>query len=288
MFLIIGAVVVVACVLGSYTAMGGHLAVLWQPFEGLIIVGAAMGAYVIANPKTVLGKTIKAIGHAMKGSRYSKDSYLELLSLMYQVFKLAKSKGMLALEQHIENPEESELFAQFPNFHNDHHVVVFLCDYLRMISLGTENIHEMETLMDEEIETHHNEQHQVASAVQTMADGMPALGIVAAVLGVIKTMGAITEPPEVLGHLIGGALVGTFLGVFLAYGFVGPIASSIKATYEAEGKYYECMKAGLLAYLAGHAPAIAVEFARKALLSDVRPTFYEVEDAVSELPPLPG
>jgi chemotaxis protein MotA len=288
MFLIVGAVVVLGCVLGGYVAMGGHIFVLFQPFEAVIIVGAAIGAFIIGNPKSVIGRTAKAIGHAMKGSRYDKDSYLELLSMMYQVFKLAKSKGMLALEQHIENPDDSELFAQFPTFHGDNHVVVFLCDYLRMISLGTENIHEMESLMDEEIETHHHELGQVASAVQNMADGMPALGIVAAVLGVIKTMGAITEPPEVLGHLIGGALVGTFLGVFLAYGFIGPIAMSIKATYDAETKYYQCIKAGLLAYLGGHAPAIAVEFARKALLSDVRPTFYEVEEAVSELPPLPG
>jgi chemotaxis protein MotA len=190
---------------------------------------------------------------------------------------------MLTLEAHIENPEDSDLFAGFPTFSSDHHVVSFLCDYLRMISLGTENPHEIEALMDEEIETHHHEKMQVAGAVQSMADALPALGIVAAVLGVIKTMGSITEPPEILGKLIGGALVGTFLGVFCAYGFVGPIATMLKATYEAESKYYQCMKAGILAYLAGHAPAICVEFARKALLSDVRPSFYEVEDAVSTL-----
>src|SRR5690606_10339015 len=218
-----------------------------------------------------------------KGPKYTKDDYLELLSLMYTVFKTAKSKGMLALEQHIENPEDSELFTEFPTFNGDHHVVSFLCDYLRMISLGTENQHEVEALMDEEIETHHHENLQVANAVQSVADALPALGIVAAVLGVIKTMGSITEPPEVLGKLIGGALVGTFLGVFCAYGFIGPLATTLKATYEAETKYYQCMKAGILAYLAGHAPAICVEFARKALMSDVRPSFYEVEDAVSTL-----
>jgi chemotaxis protein MotA len=208
--------------------------------------------------------------------------------MMYQVFRLAKSKGMLALEQHVENPDESELFAQFPNFHGDHHMVTFLCDYLRMISLGTENPHEMEALMDDELDTHHHEMSLLPTAFQTMADGIPALGIVAAVLGVIHTMGSITEPPEVLGKLIGGALVGTFLGVFIAYGFVGPLANTFKETYEAEGKYFQCMKAGLLAYLGGHAPAIAIEFARKTLFSDVRPTFYEVEDAVSELSPVPG
>ena len=288
MFLIIGIVVVIVSVIGGFMGGGGHLAVLWQPFEYLIIMGAAIGAYLIANPKSVLGATAKGLGHAMKGSRYDKESYLELLSMMYQLFKLAKSKGMLSLEQHIETPEESELFAQFPTFHGDHHMVLFLCDYLRMISLGTENPYEMEALMDQEIDTHHHEISQVPTAIQTMADGIPALGIVAAVLGVIHTMGSITEPPEVLGKLIGGALVGTFLGVFLAYGFVGPIAGALKATYDAESKYYQCMKAGLLAYLAGHAPAIAIEFARKALLSEVRPTFFEVEDTVSELPPLPS
>ena len=283
MFLIVGSVVVLASVLGGYAGMGGKLSVLWQPFEGVIIIGAGIGAFIVGNPKAVIARAAKALGHALKGPKYTKDDYLELLSLMYTVFKTSKSKGMLALEQHIENPEDSELFADFPTFNADHNVVSFLCDYLRMISLGTENPHEIEALMDEEIETHRHENMQVASAVQSMADALPALGIVAAVLGVIKTMGSITEPPEVLGKLIGGALVGTFLGVFCAYGFVGPVATTLKATYEAEAKYYECMKAGILAYLAGHAPAICVEFARKALLSDVRPSFYEVEEAVSSL-----
>ena len=285
MFLVIGSVIVFASVLGGYMAMGGKLGVLWQPFEAVIIVGAAVGAFIIGNPKAVIGRTLKGLGHAFKGPKYDKDDYIELLSLLYQIFKTAKSKGMLALETHIENPEDSDLFNEFPVFSADHHVVTFTCDYLRMISLGTENPHEIEALMDEELETHHLELGQAAGAVQSMADALPALGIVAAVLGVIKTMGSITEPPEVLGKLIGGALVGTFLGVFVAYGFVGPIATTLKATYDAEGKYYACIKAGMLAYLAGHAPAICVEFARKALLSDVRPSFYEVEEAVSQLAP---
>jgi chemotaxis protein MotA len=284
MFLLVGAVVVIACVLGGYVAMGGHIAVLVQPFEFVIIAGSAMGAFIIGNPKWVLGRAAKSLGQAMKGPPYKKEHYIELLSMLYQVLKLAKAKGMLALEPHVENPDGSELFSAFPLFHGNHHAVTFLCDYLRMISLGTENAYELEALMDEEIETHHHEHNQVASAIQSMADGMPALGIVAAVLGVIKTMGAITEPPEVLGKLIGGALVGTFLGVFLSYGFIGPIASTLKATFESETKYLQCMKAALLAYVQGYAPAVAVEFARKALLTDVRPTFYEVEEAVSALP----
>ena len=284
MFLLIGVAVVVVCVLGGFVAMGGRILVLVQPFEAVIIVGSAIGAFIIGNPKWLLARVAKALGQAIKGPAYTKEHYIELLSLLYQVLKLAKAKGMLALEPHVENPDESSIFANFPYFHANHHAVTFVCDYLRMISLGTENAYELEALMDEEIETHHSEHSQVASAIQTMADGMPALGIVAAVLGVINTMGSITEPPEVLGHMIGGALVGTFLGVLLSYGFIGPIGNTLKSTYDAETKYLQCIKAALLAYVQGYAPAVAVEFARKALLTDVRPTFYEVEEAVSALP----
>ena len=284
MFVIIGIVIVFASVLGGYMAMGGKVGALWQPFEIVIIVGAAIGAVIVGNPKSVLSKLGKVFGKAMKGPAHTKDDYIELLSVQYQVFKMARSKGMLALEGHVENPDESELFTQFPGFHENHHALTFMCDYLRMVSLGSESPHEMEALMDEEIETHHHEIPRVAAAVQTMADGLPALGIVAAVLGVIKTMGSITEPPEVLGKLIGGALVGTFLGVFVAYGMVGPIAQVLGTVHDAETKYYQCMKSGILAYLNGYAPAVCVEFARKTLESDVRPTFYEVEDAVSTLP----
>ncbi len=284
MLFFVGTIIVLASVLGGYIALGGHLYVLWQPFEILMIGGAAIGSYVISNTKNVLGKTGKAVGTLIKGPRHTKEDYLELLSLLYTIFKMAKSKGMLTLESHVENPQESDLFARFPKFHSDHHAVTFLCDYLRMMVLGSENAHEMETLIDEEIETHHAEHLQVASAIQSMADATPALGIVAAVLGVIHTMGSITEPPAVLGKLIGGALVGTFLGVLIAYGFVGPIASGLKAIFEAEGKYYQCIKVALLAHMNGYAPSVSVEFARKALFSHVRPSFYEVEEAVQTLP----
>lgn len=284
MLFFVGAAIVLASVLGGYIALGGHLYVLWQPFEILIIGGAAVGGFVIANPKNVLSRTGKAIALLVKGPRHTKEHYLELLSLLYTIFKLAKSKGMLALEAHVENPQESELFQRFPHFYNDHHAVTFLCDYLRMMVLGSENAHEMEALIDEEIETHHAEHLQIAGAIQTMADATPALGIVAAVLGVIHTMGSITEPPAVLGKLIGGALVGTFMGVLIAYGFIGPIANGLKAIYEAEGKYYQCIKVALLAHMNGYAPSVSVEFARKALLSHVRPSFYEVEEAVQALP----
>jgi chemotaxis protein MotA len=285
MRLIVGILLVLVSVFGGYAAMGAHLEVLWQPFEGVIILGAAMGAFVIANPPAVLKSIGGLFGTLFRGPRYDKAAYLELLGLQYTLFKLAKSKGNLALEAHVENPSDSTIFSQFPKFSGDHHAVEFMCDYLRMITLGTENAHELEALMDEELETHHQERERIVGAVQALADGTPALGIVAAVLGVIKTMGSIDQPPEVLGHLIGGALVGTFLGVFVAYGFFAPMAQSLRNIYEAESKYYLSMKAGLLAHMAGYAPAVSIEFARKALMSDVRPTFIEVEQSTAALQP---
>jgi chemotaxis protein MotA len=285
MLVAIGAVTVVLCVLGGYAAMGGSLAVLWQPFEVVIILGAALGAFLISNPKTVLRRTWHELSALPKETQHDKDSYLELLSLLYQLFRTARARGLLALEQHVEHPGKSALFAQFPQFAANPAAVVFLCDYLRLVSLGSDDPFEIEVLMEEEIETHLQERVQVANAIQTMADGMPALGIVAAVLGVIKTMGAIAEPPEVLGGLIGGALVGTFLGVWLSYGFVGPVANALRARFEAEARYLQCIKAGLVAHLQGAAPAVSVEHARKALLSDVRPSFIEVETATAAPPP---
>jgi chemotaxis protein MotA len=281
----IGVITVMVCVFGGYVAMGGHLMALNQPMELVIIGGAGLGAYMISNSGRVLKGTLSNIKKVMKGPPYSKTDYLELLSLLYQVMKLVKSKGVLAIESHIENPKDSALFQQFPKFHSDHHAVDFLCDYLRLWTLGMDNPNEMEDLINEDIETHHAELHEVGHAVQNLGDAFPALGIVAAVLGIIKTMGAISEPPEVLGKLIGGALVGTFLGILIAYGFVGPMAASLNGHFEAEGKYYQCIKAGLLAHMNGCAPAVSIEFARKTLTSDVRPSFYEVEETVGQLPP---
>ena len=284
MFVIIGWIVVAASVLGGYVALGGKLIVLFQPFELVIIGGAGVGAFVAGKPKWFIKSTGKAVKTALKGPANNKDDYLELLSMMYATFKLAKTKGNLELEQHIENPEESTLFSNFPGFLSDHHAVEFFCDYLRLVTLGTEKSHELEALMDEEIEIHHHEDETVAGAMQTMADGFPALGIVAAVLGIIKTMGSITEPPEILGKLIGGALVGTFLGILIAYGFVAPLASAIKGAQEANSKYIVCLKAGILAHVQGYAPAVSVEFARKALMSDARPSFAELEEATAAVP----
>ncbi len=285
MLVIIGAVIVVVGVMGGYLLHGGNLAVLNQPFEVMMIFGAAIGGFLIANPKHVITGTLKSVGPLLKGSRHTKASYIELFSLLYSIFKLAKTKGDLALESHVERPEESPLFQKFPGFNADHHTRTFLCDYLRLLTLGTTNAHELEAVMDEEIESHHEELHSVSGAVMAVADGLPALGIVAAVLGVINTMGSITEPPEVLGRLIGAALVGTFLGVLMSYGFVGPVGKALEHVYNTETRYLQCIKAAILAHMQGYAPQVSIEFARKTLPSNLRPSFQEVEDAVTNLPP---
>ena len=283
MFKVIGNVGVLICTFGGYYLNGGHMAVLWQPFEFIIIFGSACMAYLVANSKHTVKQTFADIKTIYKPDKYGKAEYIELLSMLFTIFKTARTKGWLALERHIEDPNESEIFKKFPSFYEDHHAVTFLCDYLRLISLGAEKPHEVESLMDQEIDTQITEGSHTSHAVQTMADGLPALGIVAAVLGVIHTMGSITEPPAVLGHLIGGALVGTFLGVFLSYGFVAPLASAIKDRADTEIKYYLCMKTSVLAFLQGAAPQVAIEFGRKILIHDAQPTFLEVEEATQNV-----
>jgi chemotaxis protein MotA len=278
-----GNIGVIACTFGGYAALGGHLGVLWQPFEVVIIFGSGLSAYFVANSSHTVKQSLTDIKAIYKKPTYNKAEYLELLSLLFLLFKTARSKGWLALEQHIENPHDSEIFKKFPGFYADHHATTFVCDYLRLISLGAEKPHEIEALMDQEIETQKEGRMHTAHAVQTLADGMPALGIVAAVLGVIHTMGSITEPPEVLGHLIGGALVGTFLGVWLAYGFIAPTASAIKNRHDDELKYYICIKTSILAFLQGAAPQVAIEFGRKILMHDTQPTFLEVEAATQNI-----
>jgi len=284
MFFIIGFLVVAGSVIGGYMGGGGHLGVLWMPFEFLIIFGAGIGAFIISNPKSVLSGVAKSLKKLLSGSKYDKASFLELLGVLYAVFRLAKSKGDLALESHVEKPDESPLFQAFPKFAQDHHAVVFLCDYLRLLTLGTSNSHELEAVMDVELETHHAEMHAISGSVSTLGDALPALGIVAAVLGVIHTMGAITEPPEVLGHLIGGALVGTFSGILMSYGLVSPMGRSLEQTFNAESQYLQCIKVGLIAHMQGYAPQVSIEFCRKILGSNVRPTFSEVEEMVQNLP----
>lgn len=285
MLFFIGIALVFGCTFGGYVLMGGHMEVIFKaaPKELLIILGTGLGATVIANRGITLKRILKAFKKLPAKTKYSKSSYIELLSMMYQTFKLAKTKGLLALEQHIEKPEESSLFSPFPGFVKDHHATDFFCDYLRLVTLGSDKPYELEALMDEELDVHHAEDHEISHAVQNLADALPAIGIVAAVLGVIHTMGSITEPPEVLGRLIGGALVGTFMGVWMAYGFVAPMASSLKGKFEEESTYMKCLKIGLLGHLQGYAPSVSIEYARKAIGSDVRPTFTEMEEATAQL-----
>lgn len=283
MFVIVGAIVVFVTVFGGYMLGGGHMGVLFQPFEFLIIFGAMIGGFLIGNPRSVVMGTVAAFPLLLRGSRHDKKSYLELLTMLYSVFRLAKTKGDLALESHVEKPEESSLFQRFPNFIKDHHALNFLCDYLRLLTLGTNNAHEVEAIIDAEIEAHHHETGARASAVTTMGDALPALGIVAAVLGVIHTMGSITEPPEILGHLIGGALVGTFSGVLASYGFIAPMGRSLEMIFGTETMYLQCIKTGLLAHMQGYAPQVSIEFARKILADSVRPSFAEVENAVNNM-----
>jgi len=285
----IGALVAVLfCTFGGFLLAGGSVEIITHvilhalPGEGLTIMGVAVCAFLIANSPHVVKETLHYLKLMTKPEAHSKEDYLELLGMLYLIFRTSKQKGWLALEAHIENPEESDIFKQFPSFTANHHAQTFLCDYLRIISLGNDNPITLEALMDQEIDTISTEKRHPGHAVQTMADGIPALGIVAAVLGVIKTMGSISEPPEVLGSMIGGALVGTFLGVWVAYGFVGPLAGAINSRAESEIKYYVCIKVAVLALLQGCAPQVAVEFARKTLHHEVQPTFLEVEEATNK------
>lgn len=284
MFFIIGIVLVIGCVFGGYS-VHGDMRIIWQPIEYVIILGGALGAFLAGNPKSVVMGAFKSFGTMVKGPKYKKDSYIELLTCLYAVFKLAKSKGDLALEAHVENPHDSSLFSGYPKFQHDHHAIAFLCDYLRLLTLGASNPHEIESIMDQELDVHHHEKIMVSSAMRNIGEAIPALGIVAAVLGVIVTMSSITEPPEVLGGLIGAALVGTFSGILVAYGFVLPMASNLEAAYNSEHHYFICMKMGLMGHMQGYAPQVSIEFARKVLPDEYRPTFQELEEICSNLPP---
>ncbi len=257
------------------------------PAETVIIMGCAIAAFMIANSMDTIKGTLKYFSALAKPSAYSKDDYIELLSMLFMTFKLARSKGFLALEKHIENSHESTLFSQFPKFHGNHHALEFMCDYLRIISLGNEDPGQIGSLMDKEIAEISHHEHHPGHAVHHMAEGIPALGIVAAVLGVIKTMASISEPPEVLGKLIGGALVGTFLGVWLSYAIVGPISLAMTEKADTEVMYYKILKIAITTFLTGAAPQVAIEFARKVLPHNVQPSFAELEEILNELPAPP-
>ena len=286
MFQIIGIIVVFVMVFGGFTLSGGHFDVILHslPYEMMMIGGAAAGAFLIGNkPKTVI-KTLGDLGKVFTGPKWKGSDYTDLLSLLFLLTKMMKTKGVIALESHIENPKESAIFTRYPRIMKDHFAIDFICDTLRMMTMNLEDPHQVEDHMEKQLEKHHHEAADPAHAMQTMADGLPALGIVAAVLGVIKTMGAIESPPAVLGGYIGGALVGTFLGVFIAYGFVGPFAAYMTAIYDEESGFYKIIQSVLVAHLHGNAAQISVEIGRGGVPSKMQPSFLEMEKTLDEIP----
>jgi len=278
MIAIIGIFVVAGAVIGGFLMEEGQLLVLMQPAEFLIIGGAALGSLLIGTPLRVLKTTVSQI-LKMMGSGPSKKAYLDLLIMMYELFNVARKDGLVGLESHIENPKESSVLTKYPDFIKNEHALHFLADTMRIIIMGGIPDYDLEAMLDLDLATHHGEMSKPSSSLSRIGDALPGLGIVAAVLGVVITMSAIGGPPEEIGEKVGAALVGTFLGVLLSYGFVQPIAANIEEMNETESKYYVCLKQGLLAFHKGFAASIAVEFARRVIPSDVRPGFIEVEDA---------
>jgi chemotaxis protein MotA len=274
-----------ACVFGSYLMAGGSLEPLIEamPFEMLTIGGAAIGTFIMSNSMHDVKHTIGGFKKILKGGTFKKAQYVELLSLLYYFTRLASTKGAMALEPHIEKPSESAAFQKFPNILANHHATDMICDYLRMMGMNADDPHQIEDLMGRELKKTLHEELHGAHALQSMADALPALGIVAAVLGVIKTMSHINEPPAVLGAMIGGALVGTFLGVLLAYGMAGPFAARLKGVVEEESKYFEVIRAVLVAHLHGNAPQVSVETGRKMAPNQYMPSFQELEEAVQSV-----
>ena len=273
------------CVFGSYLLSGGSMGPLVEavPFEMLTIGGAAVGTFIMANSLHDVKHTLGGFGKILKGASFRKADYVDLLSLMFFLVRLAATKGAMALEPHIEKPEESAAFRKFPKILRNHHASDMICDYLRMVGMNADDPNQIEDVMARELKKSLNEELHGAHALQTMADGLPALGIVAAVLGVIKTMSHINEPPSVLGAMIGGALTGTFLGVLLAYGMVGPFASRLRAVVEEEAKYLEVIRAVLVAHLHGNAPQVSVETGRKMAPTQHMPSFQELEQVLQSL-----
>lgn len=287
MFQIIGIVLLFVCVFGVYVISGGKLDVVMHaaPHELGTILGAGVAALLIGNSLDVIKGVAGGMGKVFSGPKWKASDYKDLLSLLFLLTKTMKAKGVIALESHIENPHDSTLFGRFPKIVKDHFAVDFICDTLRMMTMNLEDPHQVEDAMEKQLEKHHHEALGPAHALQTMADGLPALGIVAAVLGVIKTMGSITEPPAVLGGMIGSALVGTFLGVFLAYGLVGPFATRLNAIVEEESAFYRIIQAVLVAHLHGNAAQISVEIGRGSVPSLTQPSFSELEEALQAIPP---
>ena len=286
MFPIIGIVMLFGLVFGSFMISGGNLGVILHaaPHELMAILGAGAGAFLISNSMTTIKATGGGFGKIFGGPKWKAADYTDVLSLLFLLTKTMKSKGVIALESHIEKPAESSIFSRYPKLMKDHFAIAFICDTLRMMTMNLEDPHQVEDCMEKQLEKHHHEALAPAHALEKLADGLPALGIVAAVLGVIKTMGSITQPPEVLGEMIGGALVGTFLGVFLAYGLVGPMATRLADVVNEEASLYNIIRSVLVAHLHGNAAQISVEIGRGAVPSKAQPSFLELEESLTNIP----
>ncbi len=282
MLFIVGAAIVLGCVLGGYMWHGGQILALNQPNEVLIIGGTALGSLVIATPLPVIKSLVGQLLGVLKGPAYNRRDYLELLVMMYEIFNVARRDGLVGLENHIEHPDESEIFKRYPKFLRNHHAVAFFSDTMRVIISGSVQPHDLEELMDADLEVTHQDESRGPNAIATVADSLPGLGIVAAVLGIVITMASLDGGPEVIGRNVAAALVGTFLGVLACYGFVGPLANSLKAKVDENGQYLGLMKYALLSFHKGVAGVIAVEFARRSLYAEVRPGFLELEKACNE------
>jgi chemotaxis protein MotA len=285
LLLIVGIVIVLACVIGGFLLIDGPLLVLLQPSEFIVIGGAALGSMIAANPIKLLMLMLKRLPVALKGSPYNKAAFSELLRLQYEVFINGKKSGLLSIEEDINNPAESSIFTKYPKFLANHHAQEFFCDAMKMIVNGAAEADELEMALDVELETHHAESAIVPGILNRVSDSLPGLGIVAAVLGIVVTMQHLDGPPEELGHHVGAALVGTFLGLLLSYGMAGPLAANLENLAMDEGKYLECMKAGIIAFANGAAPSTSVEFARKTIFTCDRPSSTEIEPQLKEIKP---
>lgn len=278
MLVLIGSLVVVSCVLGGYVLSHGHIVALWQPYELMIIGGGAIGAFLSANPAKIVKEALQNVVALVKGPKYRKQDYIDLLALLYDIFGLIRKQGLLAVEAHLEDPQSSTLFTAYPRLMKEHHLIEFTTDCLRLMVGGNMNPHELEQLLEVELETHHQEAEAPAMAVSKMADALPGFGIVAAVLGIVTTMSQLGGDTSQIGEHIAGALVGTFLGILLCYGFVGPLGAAMESRVHEDGKAFECVKVALLASLRGYNPKVSVEFARKTLSSHMRPNFQDFEE----------
>jgi chemotaxis protein MotA len=282
---IIGIIIVLVMVFGGYIHAGGKIEVILHalPHELAMIGGAIVGAFIIGNKSNIIKGSLKDFGTCFKGTKWNKDDYKDILTLLFTLLKLIKQKGLLAIEGHIENPKESSIFSQYPKILNDHFALDFICDVFRVISMGLEDPIQIEDAMQKLLDKHHHEILAPAGSIQNVADALPAIGIVAAVLGVIKTMASIDQPPEILGKMIGGALVGTFLGVFLAYCFIGPIATKVKAIHEQDAQFYYIIRDVFIAYLKGNPPQVSIEIGRGSVPSIYQPSFAELEQSLSDV-----